>query len=216
MSGLIYDAIERYTDRFYKPLNEDFEKLRRFGEENHFAIITRDTENFLLSLLAVKRPESILEIGSSIGYSASLFAKFCGARVDTIERDSERARAAINNFEELGLGGLVRLYEGEACEILKGFAEEKRSYGFVFIDAAKSHYREFWDACMSLVHSGSIVVCDDVLFKGLVASEPELPKRKHRTNVLKLREFLSYIHAFEGADTRLFAVGDGLTVSVIR
>ena len=86
----------------------------------------------------------------------------------------------------------------------------------IFIDAAKSHYREFWDEAVKLTHPGSVIVCDNILMQARTADESYDERGRFTTNIKYMREFLNYIASYEGAVTSILPVGDGMSISVIR
>ncbi|EEB36424.1 hypothetical protein ANHYDRO_00724 [Anaerococcus hydrogenalis DSM 7454] len=79
-----YNHIVDYLNNIY--IDEDFVELRKFGIENNIPIMKLETKEFLKSLLIIKKPKNILEIGSAIGYSSLLFSKYTGANITTIEK----------------------------------------------------------------------------------------------------------------------------------
>ncbi len=198
----------------------DMEELRSFAESKHIPVILRDTEDLLRILLYLKKPANILEIGTAIGYSALFFTKTCGAKVTTLERDPESASAARENISQMGYEEKIDVLCGDACEILSSpeFMQREETatgYDFIFIDASKSHYRSFWDLAAPLLSDGGMIVCDNILIRGLSANDPMDIPHKHRTSVRNMRAFLTYINGLEYADTCVLPVGDGMSVSVI-
>ena len=85
-------------------------------------------------------------------------------------------------------------------------------YDFIFLDAAKGHYMEFFTESMRLLESGGIIVSDNVLFRGMVASDKLVIRRK-KTIVKRLREFLHYINEIEGYTSSIIPIGDGLAIT---
>ena len=88
-------------------------------------------------------------------------------------------------------------------------------YDVVFIDAAKSHYREFWDMALPMCRQSALIICDNVLMKGMTASDIYDTNKRYKTSIRKMREFIKYINHLEYADTCVLPVGDGVSVSVI-
>lgn len=210
------DIITAYIDSFYKSANPKLMELRQFAEEKHIPIILKDTEGLLLSILKIKKPERILEVGSAVGYSACCFADGCGCSVTTIESDRETYEAALVNVRELGFSDKVEVLYGDARDVLKSMsAEPEGIFDVVFIDASKSHYREFWDLALPLCRQSALVICDNVLMKGMTASDEYDPGRRYKTSIRRMREFIKYITHLEYADTCVVPVGDGVSVSVI-
>ena len=159
--------ISAYIDKLYKNENPQLVELREFAEKNHVPVILRDTEGLLLQLLNIKKPVHMLEIGAAVGYSASCFADGCGCRVTTIESNPEMYEVAKTNISEMGFADRVDVRFGDAREVLFQIAAENSDdpeiFDAVFIDAAKSHYREFWDLAMPLCKQDAMVICDNVL-----------------------------------------------------
>jgi predicted O-methyltransferase YrrM len=89
-------------------------------------------------------------------------------------------------------------------------------FDFIFIDAAKSHYRRFWDVAEKLVKKGGLIVCDNTLMNGRTVSDKYDRLRKHRTNIAQMRDFLDYIHGLPHVDTAILPVGDGISISIVN
>lgn len=208
------EKVTAYINETYQPVTVPLEKLRQEAEEAHVPIILRDTETFLLNLMRIKQPRSVLEIGTAVGYSASCMAAVCPqCRVTSIEADEETAQTAKDNIEKLGFSERIRVMTGPGQEVLDQLSGP---YDLVFIDAAKSHYRTFWDKALPLCSAGAVIICDNVLMKAMTVSDEYDPKRKYKTSIRKMREFLLYISASEQADTSILPVGDGISFSVLK
>ncbi|MBR2778807.1 MAG: O-methyltransferase [Firmicutes bacterium] len=213
---IINPVITDYTDVLYRPLSPDLEKLRAEAEEENLPVILKDTERALAVLLRMRKPARVLEIGTLVGYSACCFAALCGpdTEIVTLERDPEMVRRAQRNIEALGYRAQVHIVEGDARETIAGL---DGPFEVVFIDAGKSHYREYWDAVLPLCADGAVIVCDNVLMRGAVVSEDyDSVPRRHRTSIRRMRAFLEYITGTEDAETAVLTAGDGLAVSVVR
>ena len=209
------EKVTQYLDTLYRPLTPQLQKLRLEAEEDYVPVILRDTERFLAVMLSIVRPSKILEIGAAVGYSSSCFAEICkgSAEITTLEADEEMYLRASENIRRLGYADRVRILQGDARETMKELTD---TFDFVFIDAAKSHYRVFFDEALCLCHKGSVIVCDNVLMKAKTASDEYDPKGKFKTSIRKMREFLEYISSSEAVETSIFAAGDGLAVCVVK
>ncbi|MCI7248746.1 MAG: O-methyltransferase [Clostridiales bacterium] len=214
-SGAIINSIvASYVDSMYVNSNPELEELRSFAEANHVPVILKDAESFILMLLKLRNPSSILEIGTAVGYSAICFALGSDAHVTTIEADRNMYDAARSNISNFNCQDRIDIIYGDARETLSSF-DEQRKYDMVFIDAAKSHYREFWDLIIPLCTDDAMIICDNVLMKGMTASDEFDTNRRYRTSIRKMREFLDYINNLEYADTSILPIGDGVSVSII-
>jgi predicted O-methyltransferase YrrM len=149
-----------------------------------------------------------LEIGTAIGYSAIAMAR-CGAAVTTVERDADLLRIARENVTKYGFDGRVTVIGGDAGEVLKRLDGE---FDFIFLDAAKAQYREFFPHCMRLLKRGGVLLSDNVLYKGMVATD-ELAVRRKITIIKRLRRYLDELCAAEELVTSIIPIGDGCALS---
>ena len=113
----------------------------------------------------------------------------------------------------MSLSDRIKVVSGPGQEVLD---EITGTYDFVFIDAAKSHYRTFWDKALPLCRKGTVIVCDNVLMKAMTVSDEYDPKRKFKTSIRNMREFLAYITNTDMADTSILPVGDGVSLSILK
>ena len=208
------EIISAYIDNLYVNDNTNLSELRDFAEEHHIPVIRKDTEKLLKVIMKLKQPARVLEIGTAVGYSSCVFADCCGCRVLTIELNDERANAAQTNIENLGFSDMIEIRRGDAKDVLENLGDEE-SFDILFIDAAKSHYREFWDLALPLLGQSSMIICDNVLIDGRTASDTFITRHRERTSVMRMREFIEYITHLDYADTTILPVGDGLSISLI-
>ena len=135
-----------------------------------------------------------------------------GGKIYTIERDSKMIEKAKENIQKANLEDTIIIYEGEAQKILPQIKEQ---FDLVFIDAGKGHYLEFLEACMGMIKNNGLIISDNILFKGMVATD-DLVVKKHKTIVNRMREYLKYICNHKQLDTSLIPIGDGVALSYKR
>lgn len=215
------EVINEYINTFFRNDDDRLVKLREQSEIDHIKIILRDTENFLRVLMTLKKPTRILEVGTAVGYSSSCFAEWTGARVTTIENNPEVAEKARENIKSLNLDHLIDVIVGDGRDVLRELCEnppqtEEDKYDIVFIDAAKSHYKLFWDLSMQLVNDDALIICDNVLQKGMTASDQFDTRSRYKTSIRHMRNFLDFIHEVDYADTAIVPIGDGVSVSLLK
>lgn len=206
------EIISSYIDGLYYAQNDKLKDLREYAESKGVPIILKDTENLLAAVLKLKKPAKILEIGTAIGYSSSFFVDCCGCKVTTIEADEKVYEAAVNNIREMGFDSSIQVLQGRAEDVLK---EIDDVFDIVFIDASKSHYREFWDLSLPMCRDESLIICDNVLMKGMTASDEFDTRGRYKTSIRRMREFIAYINELDYADTVILPVGDGVSISII-
>lgn len=219
MAGFTNEKVTEYLSSHYKPVDEDLAAFRAFNEEREVPLILRETESFLSLLLEMTKPSHILEIGTAYGYSALFFAKkLPSARITTIDRSPGMIPHAQAAFESREEGSRIDFRIGNAEEVLDelisetGSEEPRDLYDFVFIDAGKSHYREFFDKAEHLARPGTIVVCDNILMHGWTVDRSYEGAKRHRTNVKYMRQFIEYINERDDLTVSLLSSGDGLAV----
>ncbi len=185
-------------------------KIKEKALEEHIPIIMDDTLDVIAKILIEKRPEKILEIGTAVGYSAICFSEYLkeNGRIDTIEKDEQREAEARENIKKVGVENKIKLYEGDAVEILPTLDEK---YDVVFIDAAKGKYPFFLEQALRMLKDDGIILADNILYKGYVMSDYN--KHKQRTAVTHLRQYIKEITENPELETEILEVGDGLAIS---
>ncbi len=194
-------------------INEiELKKVKEKALENHIPIIMDDSLEVIKEIIEKENPKKILEIGTAVGYSASMFAIYAKeAIVDTIELNEERYNEAKINIEKIGLSEKINIHLGNAVEILPTLNEK---YDMIFIDANKGKYPIFLQEAIRLSHVGSVIVADNILYKGYVMSDYNL--HKQRTAVRHLREYIKDSTENENLETKILEVGDGLAISYVK
>lgn len=191
---------------------EELSKIKQKALEEHIPIIMDDTLEVVDKILKDVKPEKILEIGTAVGYSAICFSEYLqeNGRIDTIERDAERIEEAKQNIKAVGAEGKIKIYEGDAVEILPQLQEK---YDVVFIDAAKGKYPFFLKESLRMIKPEGVILADNILYKGYVMSDYN--KHKQRTAVRNLREYIKEVTENSNIETEILEVGDGLAISKI-
>lgn len=208
--------VKEYINDFYKNSSDYLEEFRLSCEKDHVPIIAFDTQGFLEMLLKFYKPASILEIGTGVGYSATFFAKTLPeCKITTLELIDKRYIEAYINIEKYGVNNQIRIITGDASDTLNDLIEDRQEFDFVFIDSAKSRYREFFDKSLKMIKNGGLIVADNVLLGGRTASDSFITKHRDKTSTLKMRDFIKYLQSNQEFNTKLFNIGDGLTVSQI-
>ena len=137
---------------------------------------------FLALLAQLQKARSILEIGTLGGYSTIWLARAlpAGGRLVTLEADPAHAKVARANIENAGLAGVVDLRLGPALETLPQIAAEGLGpFDFIFIDADKPAYPEYFEWAMKLSKRGSLIIADNIVRKGAVIEPNHEDPRVH-------------------------------------
>lgn len=188
------------------------QKLYAQAKMNRVPILLDDAAKIIDSWLLLLKPNRILEIGAAVGYSAIRMSIVSPeSKIDTLEKDPDRAKEARANIQKFGLTDQITLHEGDALELIPEMTQE---YDLVFIDAAKGQYGRFFEDSIKLIRPGGLVICDNMLFHGFVEAE-EVPKR-YRSMIKKLKAFHDTLRTHPDLETRILSIDDGLSISVKR
>lgn len=191
-------------------------EIKQYARENFVPILQDKSLELIETILEIKRPKSILEIGTAIGYSALNFSRHLdeGGKIYTVELNSETAKIAENNIKSMGMEDVICVIVGDGEQEMEKLVESKEKFDVVFIDAAKGQYVKYLHLALKLCNPGSVIIADNVLFKGRVLSDYN--EHKHRTAVNRLREYLKEVEENVNLQTAVLDVGDGVAISVVK
>lgn len=208
---IINEDILHYLRTEQKQLTGSLGELEELAHENGVPVIPHEMVVFLQFLLKQKQPKNVLEIGTAIGFSASLMAETLGedAKITTIDRFPVMIEKAKKNFEKLGLTDQVTLLEGDAADLLSSL---EGPYDFIFMDSAKSKYITFLPECLRLLSDDGVLMVDDVFQAGTVLQPIEEIPRKNRSIHRHLNEFLEEITKSSELTSTLLPLGDGVAL----
>jgi predicted O-methyltransferase YrrM len=208
---ICYDYINDYIRGTIRRNQGILKDLEEYAQANHVPIVQPEVARLLVVLGKLLQPERILEIGTAIGYSSILLSGTLrpGGRIDTIERYELMVETARSNIKKAGLEETISVINGDALEVL---ACLDKQYDMIFMDAAKGQYPEFLPECLRMLKVGGLLVSDNVLYKGMVANE-ELVVRRKKTIVKRMKDYLDIICNSDELDTSIIPIGDGVALS---
>lgn len=209
-----YEYIVEYIRKTIRKNEGVLAELEAYAEEHHVPIIQPEVASLLKVLGRLVRPERILEIGTAIGYSSILLSDILepGGRLETIERYDLMIEKAAENIKKAGLEKIICIIPGDASEVLRCLDKQ---YDLIFLDAAKGQYPDFLPECLRMLRKGGLLISDNVLYKGMVAND-ELVVRRKKTIVTRMRFYLDSLCQSEELDTSIIPVGDGVALSFKR
>ena len=133
--------------------------------QKEFWNVPRKTGLLLNTFVKMMNAKRVLELGTSNGYSGIWLAKALQETdgiLTTVEFYESRQSAAIENFKKCGVYSIVRSIQGSACEVLKYLAEDEK-FDFVFIDANKREYREYFKLVKPHLTEKAMIVADNII-----------------------------------------------------
>jgi len=163
--------------------------------------------NFLFSLIQSINAKKILEIGMFTGYSAASMVKALpeDGELHTCEYMDEHIKTAKKFFCESKYNNIIKIHSGHAIDTLESF--KVNTFDFVFIDADKINYMNYYMRCMQLLKPKGIIVLDNMLWSGEVINPKDNDSKK-------LREVGDYIQNDSRVTNMLFPIRDGLMVCI--
>jgi caffeoyl-CoA O-methyltransferase len=210
------DLLEKYIHENSSP--EDA-LLRELDRETHLRVInprmiSGHIQGKLLELIVkMFRPKNILEIGTFTGYSALCMAAGLeeGATIDTCEVDDELEAIAQSFFDRSAHGHKIKLHVGSALEIAPTLGKQ---FDLVFIDGDKREYPAYYDMLMDkgLVHSGSVMLADNILWYGKVVQP--VAHNDHHTQALI--EFNRQVVEDSRVESVILPLRDGINIIRVK
>jgi predicted O-methyltransferase YrrM len=169
--------------------------------------IGADQGNLMALLVKLMGAKRCLEIGTYTGYSALAVALALPKDGKIVCCDISEEFTAVGKpfWKKAGVEKKIDLRIGPALETLKKL---KGPFDFVFIDADKGNYLNYYERCLKLVRRGGLIAIDNVLWSGEVAND----KAKDDLTVA-LRKFNDHVHKDERVDLVMLTVGDGVTLA---
>ena len=215
MQMIVMENVTKTMNNLCNLKFSDFElELKDYAEKNNVPIIFDEGLAFLEMIIRLHKPIRILEIGTAIGYSAIRMSNVVGSFVVSIERNEAMYNKAIENVSKAGLDDKIKIIFKDALEAF----DDVKDYEFdmIFIDAAKAQYMKFFNLYTPLLSSRGIVVCDNMLFHGLIEDKEnyENQTRAVRGLIRKLGAFHEALLSNEDYTTSIYDIGDGMSISV--
>ncbi|BES69468.1 class I SAM-dependent methyltransferase [Marinobacter nanhaiticus D15-8W] len=175
----------------HNALDQLKQELEAFGHSNDRAVteregrmlnITRDTGEFLSVLVRATGARSILEIGTSNGYSTLWLAEAAvatGGQVVTVEYLESKYQLAAETFAKSGLAQVIESHNADAKEVLRTMADA--SVDFLFLDSERTEYVGWFADIKRVLINGGLLVVDNAVsheqqmmpFIGLLNADPD-------------------------------------------
>lgn len=175
--------------------------------------ISPDQGRFLTLLCMMIKAKQALEIGTLTGYSGIHIARGLrdGGKLITVELMQKHADIAKKYFEKAGLRDKAEVMVSPALEQMKKFVSEKRKFDFIFIDADKTTYPDYFEEAVKLSNSGTVIALDNMLKAGKViedAGEDADLRAVQITNEIISKD--------KRVESMILTIGDGLCVAVVK
>ncbi|GBD38348.1 Putative O-methyltransferase [bacterium HR37] len=205
---IVNPLIERYLNDLFPVRDKVLKEMEELAERRGFPIIGPVVGRFLYQLVMVSRARRIFEMGSGFGYSAYWFAKALGdgGVVVCTELSEENVYLAREFFRKGGVEKKIRLYTGDAIEVLDGLNEE---FDIIFNDIDKEYYPLVVDRAYNKLKHGGLFISDNVLWSGRILNESDSSPATRG-----IREFTKILLSHKGFITSVVPIRDGISLSI--
>lgn len=198
----------------YVELNSQQEPtlLKELNKETNLKILNprmlcSSYQGRVLSIISkIIKPKNVLEIGTYTGYSALCIAEGLEKNgiIHTIDINEELKEIQNKYFKKSGFGNQIQQHIGNAIEIIPKINE---CFDFVYLDADKENYNEYFDLIIDKIVSGGVLICDNVLWSGKVLNT------NHQDLITeKLIEFNQLVKKDKRLDSIILPIRDGLSI----
>jgi caffeoyl-CoA O-methyltransferase len=209
MSFIVPEEIEAYAEAHTSP---HADLLQRLAEETRTTLerpqmLTGTIEGrFLEFLVYATGARRILELGTYSGYSAISMAAALpdDGRIDTCEVEEKHAEVARRYIAEAGLTDRIAVHLGPALETL---GRLEGQFDFVFIDADKENYVNYYEAVVPRLSERGLIAADNTLWSGRVVDESDQSEA-----TASIRAFNEHVRADPRVLSVMLTVRDGVTL----
>jgi caffeoyl-CoA O-methyltransferase len=175
--------------------------------------VSPEQGQFLHLLARVTGARKALEIGAFLGYSSSWIALALapGGKLIACDVNEEYAATARQTWRAAGVEDRIELRLAPALDSLDALLATggEGTFDFVFIDADKGNYIQYYERALRLLRPGGLVAADNVLYHGTV-SDPA----NHNPDTEAIRAFNRHLHADSRIALSMAIMGDGIALAV--
>ena len=207
----IYESLVKYLqnigyrkDKIIDDLADETSKLGSVSQMQ----IAKEQGQFLEIITKLSKAKSCLEVGRFTGMSTLFIARGLSAegKITTIDNSDEFLSLAKKYWDLDNMSSKIESIIGDGVEIMQSMIDRQHSYDFIFIDADKNNYPNYYELSLSLVPSNGIIIIDNMLWHGDVADEK---KNDSQTNTI--RDLNTKIQNDSRVDFSLLPLSDGLS-----
>jgi caffeoyl-CoA O-methyltransferase len=209
MPDITHPAIDDYASEHTSPetaLLVELAQATRDFSPAHQMMVGRLEGRFLKMLVAAVRARRVLEIGTFTGYSALSMAEALppDGRIITCELDPKHAEMARRFIAKSAYADMIEVRVGPALETIGGLGG---TFEFVFIDADKPSYLDYYEAVLPLLSTGGLIAVDNVFQAARVIDPAE-----EGVNTVAIRKFNDHVSADTRVECVMVPIRDGVTL----
>ena len=221
MDNSIFGAVDQFINNLFVKEDDALQQTKQAIIDGNIPLISisENQGKFLHILAKLTNPKKILEIGTLGGYSTIWLARALqkSGQLISLELDQHHADVALANIAKAGLSNQVKIRVGNALEELpKMKKEDAGPFDFIFIDADKEPYAEYFEWALQLSRPGTLIVADNVIREGKILEENSAD-----TNVVGVQRLMQRMAVTPGITATVFqTIGgkghDGMASSIVN
>ncbi|CAF1399757.1 unnamed protein product [Adineta ricciae] len=207
------DPIDRYIGEHSLRLRSEQDELVKYSTSlpGHLSRMlgALDEAQFFQVIIQLIGCKRCIEVGSFTGYTALSIALVLPPDGELIACDISDQYIRRDLWKKAGVDKKISVKVGPAVETLKKLLEENGpgSFDFVFIDADKTNYKNYYELSLKLVRSNGLIAIDNTLWDGAV-----LDKADTSENTVAIRQFNEFVRDDQRVDISFLRLGDGTTL----
>jgi caffeoyl-CoA O-methyltransferase len=208
MLTLVPEAIEHYAERHSTPPSPLLDELRRVTAQRmpeRMTMLSGQVPGLLLqTLVFALGARRVLEVGMFAGYSALMMAEALpdDGQLITCDIADDAIALAQSYFDRSRHGRKITIRKGPALETMRSL---EPPVDFVFIDADKGNYINYYEQALRLLAPRGIIAVDNVLWSGRVLD----PKEKDDAAIVA---FNTHVRDDDRVTEVMLTVRDGITL----
>ncbi len=187
-----------------KELHEETSNMEGSGMQ-----ISHEQARLMTLLLKSMQARRTIEIGVYTGYSTLITAQALpnDGKIIACDCSEEWTAVARRYWEKAGQASKIDLRLAPAADTMQSLLNEGKAgtFDFVFIDADKTGYDNYYEMSLKLLRQGGMIVLDNCLWDGAVIDEKDQTE-----DTIALRELNDKIAQDERVNSYLAPVGDGV------
>ncbi len=207
LTSSLYDYMSDISLREHEVLTQ----LRQETEKlplSHMQVSPEQAQfmQFLLQMLQAKK---VLELGTFTGYSALAMALALpeDSQLITCDIKTEWTRLAKPFWEKAGVAHRIDLRIAPALNTLQTLLQnqEQETFDFIFIDADKTNYVEYYELALQLIRKTGVIAIDNIFWEGDVINPLDT-----RAQTREIRKLNLHIKHDQRVIISLLPIADGL------
>ena len=170
--------------------------------------IAPEQGQFLEIIVKISQAKNCLEIGRFTGLSSLCIAKGLpvNGKIIAVDNSDEFLKMAEKYWKMAMVDSKIESVIGAGVEVMQSMIDRQHFFDFIFIDADKNNYPNYYELALKLLRPNGIIIIDNVLWHGEVADE-----NKNDTQTKTIRDLNKKIQQDERIDFSLLPLSDGLS-----